>query len=73
MDSMLFLILTVLAAAVLVVPVAKRLRLGAVVGYLLAGLALGPAGLSIIADAESPRRPPKFPHLWPPETPPVLS
>ncbi|MBI4695921.1 MAG: cation:proton antiporter [Gammaproteobacteria bacterium] len=53
MDSLLFLILTVLAAAVLVVPVAKRLRLGAVVGYLLAGLALGPAGLSIIADAES--------------------
>ncbi|WP_337843336.1 monovalent cation:proton antiporter-2 (CPA2) family protein [Rheinheimera sp.] len=36
-----------LAAMVLVVPLAKRLGLGVVLGYLLAGLALGPAGLAL--------------------------
>jgi glutathione-regulated potassium-efflux system ancillary protein KefC len=33
-----------LAAAVLAVPLAKRLGLGAVLGYLLAGMAIGPWG-----------------------------
>ena len=36
-----------LAAMVLVVPLAKRLGLGVVLGYLLAGVALGPAGFAI--------------------------
>ena len=31
-----------LAAAVLFVPIAKRLRLGSVLGYLIAGAAIGP-------------------------------
>ncbi len=37
-----------LGAAVLVVPLAKRLRLGAVLGYLLGGMAIGPWGLRLI-------------------------
>jgi len=35
------------------VPLFKRLRLGAVLGYLAAGVALGPHGLSLIADSGS--------------------
>jgi glutathione-regulated potassium-efflux system ancillary protein KefG len=38
-----------LAAAVLCVPLAKRLGLGSVMGYLLAGVAIGPAGLALVA------------------------
>lgn len=41
-----------LAAAVLAVPLAKRLGLGAVLGYLLAGMAIGPWGLRLIGDVE---------------------
>jgi len=41
-----------LAAAVLAVPLAKRLGLGAVLGYLLAGMAIGPWGLGLIGDVE---------------------
>ena len=37
-----------LAAAVVAVPVAKRLGLGSVLGYLLAGVAIGPFGLHLI-------------------------
>jgi glutathione-regulated potassium-efflux system ancillary protein KefC len=37
-----------LAAAVLVVPIAKRLGLGSVLGYLLAGVALGPFALGLV-------------------------
>jgi len=42
-----------LAAAVIAVPVARRLGLGAVLGYLGAGLAIGPWGLKLITDVES--------------------
>lgn len=41
-----------LLAAVLAVPVAKRLGLGAVLGYLLAGIAIGPWGLALISQVE---------------------
>ena len=41
-----------LAAAVVAVPLAKRLGLGAVLGYLLAGMAIGPWGLGLIGDVE---------------------
>src|SRR3569623_3126399 len=41
-----------LLAAVLAVPVAKRLGLGAVLGYLLAGIAIGPWGLGLISQEE---------------------
>ena len=42
-----------LAAAVIAVPLAKRLGLGSVLGYLAAGLAIGPAGLRLITDVDS--------------------
>lgn len=41
-----------LFAAVLIVPVAARLGIGAVLGYLLAGIAIGPWGLGFISDVE---------------------
>jgi len=45
-------IITYLAAAVLMVPIASRLGLGSVLGYLTAGVAIGPWGLKLITDAE---------------------
>lgn len=42
-----------LVAAVLAVPVAKRLGLGSVLGYLLAGIAIGPHVLSLVGDQTS--------------------
>jgi glutathione-regulated potassium-efflux system ancillary protein KefC len=42
-----------LGAAVLAVPLAKRLGLGAVLGYLLAGMAIGPWGLGLIREVET--------------------
>jgi monovalent cation:proton antiporter-2 (CPA2) family protein len=39
-----------LAAAVIAVPLAKRLGLGAVLGFLLAGVAIGPWGFGFIAN-----------------------
>jgi glutathione-regulated potassium-efflux system ancillary protein KefC len=44
--------LVYLGAAVLVVPLAKRLGMGAVLGYLVAGIVIGPFGLRLIADGE---------------------
>ena len=41
-----------LGAAVLVVPLAKRLGMGAVLGYLVAGILIGPFGLRFVADGE---------------------
>ncbi len=41
------------AAAVIVVPVFKRLGLGSVLGYLAAGAAIGPTGLALISDVEA--------------------
>ena len=42
-----------LAAAVFAAPLFKRLGLGAVLGYLAAGLAIGPFGLGLITDVDS--------------------
>ena len=42
-----------LAAAVIAVPIAKRLGLGSVLGYLLAGIVIGPFGLSLIDNIEA--------------------
>ncbi len=44
--------LVYLAAAVIIVPIAKKLGLGAVLGYLLAGIAIGPWGFGFIAEVE---------------------
>ncbi|MBK0097659.1 glutathione-regulated potassium-efflux system protein KefB [Erwinia sp. S63] len=41
-----------LVAAVIVVPIAARLGIGAVLGYLLAGIAIGPWGLGFISDVD---------------------
>lgn len=42
-----------LFAAVLTVPLAKRLQLGAVIGYLFAGVIIGPSVLGLIGNPES--------------------
>ncbi len=42
-----------LAAAVVAVPLFKRFGLGAVLGYLAAGLVIGPFGVGLIEDAEA--------------------
>ncbi|PSC04621.1 potassium transporter TrkA [Alsobacter soli] len=42
-------------SAVLAVPLFKRLGLGAVIGYLVAGAAIGPAGLRLFTDANGVR------------------
>ena len=52
MDVILINVAVFLIAAVAIVPLAKQLRLGSVLGYLLAGLLIGPWGLRIIPDGE---------------------
>ena len=42
-----------LAAAVIAVPIARALGLGAVLGYLLAGIAIGPWGLGLISEVDT--------------------
>jgi len=46
-------VVILLAAAVIAVPLFKRLGLGSVLGYLAAGLAIGPWGLGFFSDAMS--------------------
>ena len=43
-------VVTLLGAAVVTVPVFKRIGLGSVLGYLAAGLAIGPFGLGLFSD-----------------------
>jgi glutathione-regulated potassium-efflux system ancillary protein KefC len=50
--NLLFNAMIYLGAAVLVVPLAKRLALGAVLGYLLAGILIGPYGFRFISEVE---------------------
>ncbi|MEG3131973.1 glutathione-regulated potassium-efflux system protein KefB [Rouxiella sp. T17] len=45
-------ILLFLFAAVVAVPIAQRLGIGAVLGYLLAGIAMGPWGFGVIRDVD---------------------
>src|SRR5580765_3552197 len=42
-----------LVTAVIVVPLFRRMQLGAVLGYLAAGAIIGPWGLGLIADADA--------------------
>jgi glutathione-regulated potassium-efflux system ancillary protein KefC len=51
-DNNLFTVFVFLAAACLVVPLASRFKLGSVLGYLAAGIVIGPFGLGLIGDAE---------------------
>jgi monovalent cation:proton antiporter-2 (CPA2) family protein len=48
--GVLAMVLVYLASAVLFVPLAKRLGLGAVLGYLVAGVAIGPWVLGLVGD-----------------------
>jgi monovalent cation:proton antiporter-2 (CPA2) family protein len=42
-----------LISAVIIVPISHRMSLGAVLGYLVAGMLIGPSGLSLVYDTES--------------------
>ncbi len=44
---------TLLGAAVVAVPIFRRIGLGSVLGYLAAGLAMGPFGLGVVAEPEA--------------------
>ena len=46
-------VVALLAAGVIAVPLFKRAGLGSVLGYLAAGLAIGPYGLQVIAEPEA--------------------
>ncbi|MFT5961591.1 MAG: glutathione-regulated potassium-efflux system ancillary protein KefC [Burkholderiaceae bacterium] len=50
--SLLFNALIYLVAAVIAVPIAKKLGLGAVLGYLLAGVIIGPWGIGLVNEVE---------------------
>jgi glutathione-regulated potassium-efflux system ancillary protein KefC len=52
MDSALFTVFIFLTAACVVVPLASRFKLGSVLGYLAAGIVIGPFGLGLIGDAD---------------------
>jgi len=54
MDSHDFLIgsCVYLGSAVLMVPLAKKLGLGAILGYLVSGILIGPWGLGLVSDTE---------------------
>lgn len=46
-------VVTLLGAAVVMVPIFRRIGLGSVLGYLVAGLIIGPFGLKIFTESES--------------------
>src|SRR5918993_5956748 len=45
-------VVTLLGAAVVAVPLFRRIGLGSVLGYLAAGLAIGPFGLALFTDPQ---------------------
>ena len=51
--SVVFSVVALLAAGVVAVPLFKRLGLGSVLGYLAAGLAIGPFGLGLFTDPQA--------------------
>ncbi|MGD8970360.1 MAG: monovalent cation:proton antiporter-2 (CPA2) family protein [Desulfobacterales bacterium] len=53
MEAFLLKLLIFLAAAVIAVPLARKLKLGSVLGYLIAGIVIGPFGLSLIDDIDT--------------------
>ena len=52
MSNWLLLGLVYLAAAVIAVPLARFLGLGSIIGYLGAGIVIGPWGLKLVTDAQ---------------------
>jgi glutathione-regulated potassium-efflux system ancillary protein KefC len=59
-DNPLLAVLVLLIVAVALVPVFKWLGLGTVLGYLAAGIAVGPYGLGLISDTEAIRQVSEF-------------
>ena len=53
LDPFLIDAVTYLGAAVVAVPIFKKLKLGSVVGYLAAGAVIGPHGIGLVEDAET--------------------
>ncbi len=53
MDTVLLQVFVYLAASVLAVPIATRLGLGSVLGYLVAGAIVGPYALNLVGDASA--------------------
>ncbi|MBI5256936.1 MAG: glutathione-regulated potassium-efflux system protein KefC [Burkholderiales bacterium] len=52
-ESWLSISLVYLAAAVLAVPLARLLGLGSIIGYLVAGIVIGPWGLALVTDPQA--------------------
>lgn len=52
MESFLLQLFIFLISAAIAVPIAKKLGLGSVLGYLIAGIVIGPFGVSLIHDIE---------------------
>ena len=53
MESFLLKLLIFLGAATIAVPLARKYKLGSVLGYLIAGIVIGPFGLSLIDNIEA--------------------
>lgn len=53
MDQLIYQALIFIGTSVLLVPIFHRLGLGSILGYLLAGIIVGPYGLGLIKDSES--------------------
>ena len=45
-------LVALLAAAAIAVPITRRAGFGSVLGYLIAGLVIGPAGLRLVTDVD---------------------
>ena len=60
MDGQLATIVVYLAAAAVSAPLAKRIGLGAVLGYLIAGLVIGPFALNLVGETEDVRHVAEF-------------
>ncbi|MEO5807622.1 monovalent cation:proton antiporter-2 (CPA2) family protein [Devosia sp.] len=59
-NNLLLAIFVLLAASVALVPLAKRAGLGTVLGYLAAGVLIGPYGLRLVSDSETIRNVSEF-------------
>ena len=53
MEAFLLKLLIFLGAATIAVPLARKCKLGSVLGYLIAGIVIGPFGLALIDDIEA--------------------
>jgi glutathione-regulated potassium-efflux system protein KefB len=49
----LYIVVILLVAAIVAVPIARHFGFGSVLGYLAAGLVIGPAGLALVSDVEN--------------------